>query len=248
MTKRDLEIPEAIFERRNRQNSWIISILFHLVLLLPLFLITCSPSTEPEDLTLIEWGGGGNPDVNAPVGPAPKGEPDGGEQNSQEQNEQSEDQPDVIPPQTNVPDKISQPDKQDSKPNNQQTESSTENSTSSSEQANAPDNPKGNPEAEGKDPASGSGSITASGFGLGAGRHWIRHPRSTISKSSLSGETGTVVVSYAVKWDGQISNIRKVSGNTRLFLKIRGALAQARANRGDPGSPDIRGTGSYTVN
>ena len=242
---RKLEIPEETFDRRNRKDSWIASILFHVALLLPMLLITCSPATEPEELTLIEWGGGGDPNVNAPVGPTPKGEVDGGEQKVTKPEKVTE--ATETPKTTPAKEKIYEPKKQSPKTSTKKTESSEQKTSTTTTDNNEKkaDAPKGNPDGEGSQPASGSGKGSASGFGLGAGRSWIVHPRSTIP-GTLAGEFGTVVVSYVVKPDGRVTSISKVSGPTSLFNKIKGGLSRARANVAEPGSPDIHGTGTIT--
>ena len=243
MNKHDLKIPEATFERKNRQTSWIVSILFHVALLLPLFLITCTPSTEPEDLTLIEWGGGGDPAVDAPVGLTPKGEVDGGAQRPTEP--KTEVKPAQTPTSTRSPDKIHQPQKETPKQNNETQESSQEtSSTSSNESEKESDNPKGKPDGEGDVPASGSGKTSASGFGIGK-RRWIVDPRKQVP-SSLTGQYGTVVVGYVIKSDGSV-RFRKISGPTKLYNKVIVYLRKSRANVVRPGTPDVHGRGTINL-
>ena len=161
MNKKELEIPETSFDRKNRQNSLFATILFHAALLLPLFLITCSPGTEPDELTLIEWGGGGDPNVNAPVGPTPRGEVDGGKKSTSEQ--QVKETP-TEPTETTTSkssDKIYEPKEKTSNKQSQQTKAEKENSSPSTSNNNDTDGqtdaPKGKPDGEGKTEASGSG-------------------------------------------------------------------------------------------
>lgn len=249
MNKKELEIPETSFDRQNKKNSLVATILFHAALLLPLLLVTCSPGTEPDELTLIEWGGGGDPNVSAPVGPTPKGDVDGGKKSSSEQQTKETPKEPTETTTSKSPEKIYEPKEKTSKEQTQPTKTQKENSSTPTSNNSDTDGkieaPKGKPEGEGTTPASGSGKASASGFGLGAGRSWIRSPNAVIPRS-MSGEYGKVVVSYVVKSDGRVTSISKVSGSTSLFNKIRGYLAQAQATRAEPGSPDIHGTGTVT--
>ncbi|MGE3800047.1 MAG: hypothetical protein AB7H80_03425 [Candidatus Kapaibacterium sp.] len=248
--QRELEIPETSFDRQNRQNSLFATIIFHAALLLPLFLITCSPGTEPDELTLIEWGGGGDPNVNAPVGPTPQGEVDGGKKSTSEQQvEETQTEPTETTT-SKSPDKIYEPKEKTSNEQSQQTETENSSSTPTSNNSDTDgqtDAAKGKPDGEGTTPTGGSGKGSASGFGLGAGRSWIVSPHSVIPKR-LPGQDGTVTLSYVVKSDGRVTSISKVSGPTSLFNIVKGYLSRARANAAEPGSPDIRGTGTVTYN
>ena len=253
MNNHDLEIPESTFERQNRRNSLLFTVLFHIALLLPLFLITCSPATEPE-LTLIEWGGGGDPNVDAPVGQTPKGEVDGGAQQPSKAEPSEQPSSKTTTPETpktsHAPDRTYQPKKEEKQPKEQETKPATSDNqsspkTSDNQSENESDAPKGNPEGEGNQPASGSGQSTAAGFGAGSGRHWLVDPRTTVPRT-LSGQYGTVVVSYVIKSDGSVQ-FRKVSVSTSIYNQVIGHLSRSRANAIAPGSPDVRGQGTITL-
>ena len=176
--------------------------------------ITCSVPTPPEELTEIQWGGGGGiPGLDAPIGETPRGDPDGGNRDAQENPSQSsQSTPNRSTPNTST----RQPTTtrtDNTLPAEQNPDPSTRNedSPSESQSAESPSNPgtnqsneaQGSPDATSTTPASGSGGGSV-GVGNGnIGRCWKRSP-SAVAAGETTTESGYVTVPITVKPDGRV--------------------------------------------
>ena len=85
--------------------------------------------------------------------------------------------------------------------------------------------------------------------GGGIGRCWNTSPGAA-ARGATTTQSGSVTLAFTVKADGQVTNIRKVSGATALFSKAQSLLSRARACRAEPGTPDVQAqiTYNFTLN
>lgn len=246
MSDNDLKISEVEYERQSRQSAWIFTIVVHLCALLPLIFITCSPTGPGEELTeIVGWGGsGGNPDVDAPLGPAPQGDPDadGGSRSTTRQEQPTTTRSQT--PETPTDRPSTNPTTTDKTVNTPSESGSSQQSSSSTEAQNnnQPGDAKGQPTGEGQKPAGGIGGVTVGDGGLG--RCWSVSPRQAASGATTQQE-GQVTLRAVVKWDGTVTSISKASGSTTLFSKARTLLSRARACRATPDTPDVPITLTY---
>lgn len=176
--------------------------------------ITCSVPTPPEELTEIQWGGGGGiPGLDAPTGETPQGDPDGGNRDAQVNPSQStRSTPDRSTPNTAT----RQPTTtrtDNTLPAQQNEERPTRNEDSPSESQNTEspsnagtnnsDETQGSPDARGRTPTGGSGGGSV-GVGNGSiGRCWKRSP-SAVAAGETTTESGVVTVPVTVKPDGRV--------------------------------------------
>lgn len=249
MNDRDLKISEKEFDRQSRQTAWIVTLVFHLCALLPMIFITCSPTAPPDDLTqIVGWGGsGGNPNVDAPVGPAPKGDPNAkGSSRSTPQPQEQQTTTPVNPatatpttrdPNTKATQEITKPNQTTSPTTNTQAQQSSTTTTTPQNTDNS-GQATGNPNGVGTKPAGGSGGSTVGVGDPGIGRCWSTSP-SQAARGGKTNEEGEVMVAAIVKWDGTVTSIRKVSGSTTLYNKAASLLRNAKACRAEPGAPDV---------
>ena len=231
-------ISQKEFDDRNRRRSWIVTATFHVAVLLLGFLVTCAPVDPPEELTEIQWGGGGGiPGLDAPVGETPEGDPDGGnrEADPTERNTSTTERP-VSQPRSSQQRPVTRddpnalPSSQES-PSPKETTSKTTETTSSESSSNAgtnnSDNAQGSPDAMGDKPTGGSGGSSV-GVGNGnIGRCWQRSP-SAVAAGQTTTQSGTVNVTVTVKPDGRVQ-VGPTSGTASLAGRARTLAGQARA-------------------
>lgn len=260
MENKQLEIPESTYERKSEQTSWIVTIIFHACVMLLLVFITCSPGVEPEQLTQIEWGGGGIPGLDQPIGETPKGVVDGGDRNATKPQPTTQPKSDPTPTTQPTQQKPTNRQSPNTVPTNQQkpktqtqpkesTPSETKETTDNSNVGtNNSSSAQGTPDGTNDKPAGGAGGPGVGSFsGGGIGRSWITSPQAAAS-GAQSQDRGTVTLRFVVKADGTVTNITKVGGtSSSLFSMARSLLSRARASREEPGTPDVVGTITFTV-
>ncbi len=249
----DTRLPEDRFERRARLRSLGATLVVHGCLLLLMVFWTCSVPSEPplEELTEITWGSGGNPNVDAPDGPATRGNPDaamGGSTTAPEgQNPARERDPQKVrTPRaaSATPDRVPTPDTKSSTPSAPTTAPSRENSTAPSNGSNASDGrtadgtsgPMGDrPDGTGTKPAGGSGGASVgSATGLGT-RGWAARPRPAYP--SGANVEGTVVLRFTVMPNGDIVNVSAVKRADPAL--VSSAIAALRRSRFRPLPDDV---------
>ena len=240
-------IPQPTFDAQSNRRSWTITIGFHLAALLLMFFATCSPSAPPEELTEIQWGGGGGlPGVEAPVGETPQGEVDGGNREAEQSEQESESQSERRTPRearTDAPDRLPADRERESDQTNQNaTENESDPQDNSNAGTNDSDKPQGSADGEGEKPAGGSGGSSV-GVGNGnIGRCWEVSP-SGAARGQTTTVSGTVNVSVVVKPDGRVI-VTGTSGTTSLAGKARSLATRARACS-DLGAEDVSTTLTY---
>lgn len=233
-------ISQSTFESTNERRSWLVSLLFHLGVMLLMVFVTCSVPTPPEELTEIQWGGGGGvPGLDAPVGETPQGDPDGGNRDARVSQSQSRTTPSNPTPNnatqrpTTSESPNSLPAAEDSRrpTETQETPSTSESNPSSSNAGtNNADNAQGSPDASGTKPSGGSGGSSV-GVGNGnIGRCWERPP-SSLAAGQTTTVSGRVSVTVTVKPDGRVvpSGTSVTSGPASLASRARSLAAAARA-------------------
>ena len=252
MNENQLEIPQKEYDRQARRVSLLTSAAFHLLALLLFVFWTCALPTHPEeDLTEIQWGGGGggSPSVNAPEGVAQKGSA------QRSTPEASTEQP-PMPTVKSATSNSSSPEKIPTEQRNEKHATSSSSRASEqtpSSEASTPSQSQGDsPTAEGDRPAGGSGgpSVGAgTGVGIGVGgvsgfgnRGWVRRP----TAGHYSGiATGTVILRFDVLPDGEVVNIvpvRNTAGPDALgHARARLGAARAQALPEDAPQETVRG-------
>lgn len=229
---------QSTFDARNSKRSWAITAGFHIALLLLGFFATCAPVEPPEELTEIQWGGGGGiPGLDAPVGATPQGDPDGGNrradptqrntktnQSTTRQPRTSQERPVTRDDPNSLPSRSDQPSREDnpSKPTE-----ATSSDNSSNAGTNNSDKPQGTADGSGDKPSGGSGGSSV-GVGNGSiGRCWQRSP-SAVASGQTTTQSGTVSVTIVVKPDGRVQ-VAGTSGTASLAGRARTLAGQARA-------------------
>ncbi len=227
---------QSTFDAENSKRSWVITVGFHVAVLLLGFFATCSPVEPPEELTEIQWGGGGGiPGLDAPVGETPKGDPDGGnreadptERNTEtnpstEQTPTSQERPVTRDDPNALPSSREQTSTQEN--NAKPTETTSDNSSNAG--TNNSEKPQGSADGTGEKPTGGSGGSSV-GVGNGSiGRCWQRSP-SAVASGQTTTQSGTVTVSITVKPDGRVQ-VEGTSGTASLAGRARTLASQARA-------------------
>lgn len=233
MTDRELQIPESKFDAKARQQSWIVSIGFHVGVLFLLMFITCSQPEEPQELVEITWGGsGGIPGVNAPEGPTPKGSPDAKSQQETQQTQQtSSAQPQQQTPRNPNNPALETPSEQQSSTTQDQPSDTREPENTSDTRSNSnEDNLQGREDGTGDKPAGGSGGKTSGSYSLdGFGtRGWIRSPRAVPPEGT--NQEGEVILSFTVLPNGEVTAVRPIKNASRALtdLAVR-AIKNAKA-------------------
>ncbi len=200
--------------------------------------VTCSVPTPPEELTEIQWGGGGGiPGLDAPIGETPQGDPDGGNRDAQvNPSQSSRSTPDRSTPNTSTrqptttrTDNTLPAEQNEDRPTRQ------EDSPSESQNSESPSNPgtnnsdetQGSRDGEGTTPTGGSGGGSV-GVGNGnIGRCWQVSPKATAAGQTTT-ISGTVNVTVTVKPDGRVIP-GGTSGTASLASRARSLAQRARA-------------------